>query len=635
MLDLTPYRWYEELRAAEKYRDQFLDDWEEVISHYHGPGYKSSGAPIFEESHDPENHAFEWISLIGTSMTQSNPRTRVHTARQGIARQAALGMQFALNRWIRMVGFKEVNELLVADYGLKYCVAAVFPRPMPGMGGAEGPSRWPSLRRISPRRYNQDPVSVERSEQRWRSHQVIRDKEDVLQEASDHPEAGWNIDAIMSVPENIDVQSVRGPGNDPNIPWHVDRHEISYDEIWVPEFQPDPKKGPDKGYNGAILTLARGETYDSAVGDASWIRPPRPFFGPRWGPYETAGGFVVPDDATPLSPIGATEAQADHLNAVARAVQRAVEDYKRIAIVGNGDPELETIITEGKHGYVYTCNAEDLQRNVVQLELGGLTAQFLAAEDRARQSLDRNSGMPEAMRGNVEGGATATEVNLAASGASNRFGRHIQKFRDLNVRLLRTAAWYLEFDDSMVPIHLGEEAARQLTDEQGQPVEEPVWQPGISKDQKFADFDDYDFEIELFSMEMSSEQQALMAATELDQLILNVGGAMTDPRFLHVDWKEYTQQREQLRGATGVGKLFDFEMARELAAKFLQMGSAPEINAGGKPQPRLNADLAGARPSPTGVSSPGLNRTRKAEGTAKMLGKNGRAPATAQGVQAQ
>lgn len=607
MLSTSPQHWWSEIRAAETYRDKFLEDWDDVVEGFHGPGYKPHRTQ--SDGGDPENHAFEWLSLMIPQITASNPRARVKTDRMGPARFGAQAQTFALNRWVSKAGLEETSEQLATDYGLKYAIGYVAPELLPNQPGDE-PERWPVLRRISPRRYLQDPLAIDGKEQRWRGHLVIADKEDLLERAKKNPGAGWNEDAIKTLPESTNLHKYRGgTGNEATSDYHVDRGEVSYWVLWCKEMQPDPKRGPDKGYNGALLFLGVGSGADGEA-DARWIRDPQPFFGPRWGPYQTSGAYVVPDEAIRLSPIAGTKQQADHLNAVARANERAVVDYKRMALVGHGDPDLELAVVDAEHGSVRGVKVDELNKNLAQVELGGLTTQMLTAEDRARQSLDRNSGTPEAMRGNVEGGATATEVGAAMSGASVRSSHHVDKFRRFQTANLKTVAWYLEFDDTMPAFTLGAEAARQMSDEFGQPVEEVWMRPGLAEGQTYDDFDDYDFEIELYSMERTSEQQDQMQAQELDFLVMQVGPAMlANP---HVRWEEYLQKRGELRGTQDYGRLFDVDMARELTAEGMEPMPTAQT-----PQPRLASDVAGARPvsgGPSGFRSRDNKSTQMVKG---------------------
>lgn len=623
MIPLEPAHWFEEREAATQYRDQFLDDWSRVISHYHGPGHRSGRTD--DATHDPENHAFEWLGIVTPQMTASNPRAGVRTSRMGAARKGAVAQQFALNRWIELVDMQSTNEKLATDYGLKWGVAAVFPKPQPGLTETGDPMSWPSMRRISPRRYLQDPKAIEFEEQRWRSHLVIEDKEDMLNRARKNPRERWNVQEIESLPAGIGVNEARGHSDGAYQYDSLDRNEIAYQVFWVPEYQPDPKKGPDQGYNGALLTLGIGSAYDTGSKDqAVWLRPPIPYFGPRWGPYQVAGAYVVPDDATPLSPIAGTQPQAEHLNAIARAIQRSIEDYKRIALVSNGDPDLETIVAEGQHGFVYATNVDDLRKNVVELELGGLSQQFLAAEERARQSLDRNTGLPDAMRGNVEGGATATEVNAAMHGGGIRINHHVDKFRKFLARNLKTVAWYLEYDNSIPPFVLGPEAQAAMKDEFGEDMEEVWMAPGKGPDQSFDDFDDYDFRIELYSMERTSEQQQMALAQELDFLVGSIGPMMSDPTMQHVRWADYLQMRGQLRGITTYGRLFDLVAAADIAQKM--MGA--QIQKGGPsslPQPRLARDMAGARKTNSGINGLNHKEPKRSMPSRELARSNGRA----------
>ena len=605
MLNLSPAHWFEEKQAAEDHRDQYLEGWDDMVERYHGPGYRQGG--VGSGPSDPENHAFEWCSLMVPQLTASSPRARVRTARSGAARRGAIASQFALNRWIQLVNMKAANEKLAVDFGLKYAVSAVFPRPMPGLRDSNEPSTWPSMRRISPRRFLQDPLALDWEDQRWRAHLVIEDKQDLLKRAKANPREGWNVDEIQNLPDGIGVREARnGPEEPAGAGETLDRGEIAYVVFWVPELQPDSKKGPEQGYNGALLTLGIGSAYGTGTKDqAVWLRKPVPYFGPRWGPYQCSGAYIVPDQSTPLSPIGATTSQADHLNSIARSIQSSIEDYKRLALVSNGDPDLETIVAEGQHGFVYTTNVDDLSRNVVQLELGGLTQQFLAAEERARQSLDRNTGLPDAMRGNVEGGATATEVNAAMQGGGLRVAHHMNKFRDFLARNLRTVAWYLEFDNTIQPFVLGPEAAAAMQNEFGEPMEEVWMSPGLGPDQKFSDFDDLDYEIELYSMERTSEQQQMALAQELDFMVTQIAPMMSNPQMQHVRFEEYLALRGELRGVNNYGRLFDMEAARAIAQTMAQTGDIRPQGTASTPQPRMGSDIAGARKTNSGIN--GLN----------------------------
>ena len=615
MLKLEPDYWHQEIEAAKTYRDQFLDEWDSQIRRFTGPGFKNDHAPTIEDDTDLENHAFEWVSLMVQQIASSNPSVRIRTTRPGPAQQGALALQYAINRWIRLVNLQATNESLVTDYALRYCIAAVFPAPAEGMISPEEPSLWPVVRRISPRRFLQDPKAIDGQQIRWQAHLVLRDKEDVIKEAKENPKAGWDVDAleaIGTVRSDDAVLHVANPERDVD---QVDREQIAYWEVYCPELQVDPKKGPEKGYNGSILTLGVGETQGDKEPQTAWLRKPRPYFGRRGGLYHVCGAYVVPDEALPLSPTVAVQAQAEHLNAVARAAMQMTEDYKRIAIVGQQDPGLEQLIATGRHGHVYTTNVEDIGRNVVQLELGGVTAQILAQEDRARQSLDRNSGIPEAMRGNVEGGATATEIAAATGGATARFAHHIEKFRRFQIQILRAVAWHLEFNDSIKPFSLGQEAVGNILDpDTGLPLEQPWIRPGLAKGQKMDDFDDHDFEIDVHSMSRTSEEQSMALAAELDDVVINIGSAMTNPgTAFHVNWEEYLRKRAETRGVPDYTKYFDFDRAREVAALLLQTQAPPPPEKKIEPQTRLVQDISGANPGP------GMNKERKPVSTARMI----------------
>lgn len=155
--------------------------------------------------------------------------------------------------------------------------------------------------------------------------------------------------------------------------------------------------------------------------------------------------------------------------------------------------------------------------------------------------------------------------------------------------------------------------------ETGLPAEAPWIRPGLDKEagQTFADFDDYDFEIEVYSMRRTSEEQSIALATELDDVVLSIGAAMTNPATaFHIDYEAYLQKRAELRGVPDYTRFFDFNLGREVAAMMLQTQAPPPPQKGtSQPQPRLLQDLSGARPG----SGAGMNSERKSMQPAKML----------------
>ena len=99
---------------------------------------------------------------------------------------------------------------------------------------------------------------------------------------------------------------------------------------------------------------------------------------------------------------------------------------------------------------------------------------------------------------------------------------------------------------------------------------------------------------------------------------MSVGPAMlTNP---HIRWKEYLEKRGQLRGIHDYGRLFDVEMAMQLAAMGMQAGQlgAPQPT-GQSTQPRLASDIAGTRPGKSPYGDVQRGRARKSSKPGKMV----------------
>ena len=615
MLRNEPSSWYDEIRHAEEVRDKFLQGLDEEIEKYHGPYYR--GDAKTGTNGDPENHAHEWQSLMVPELTAANPRVRVTTSRLGTMQDGALALQFALNRWIRSVKMKQLNTALATDYGFRWAIMHV----MPGRALADDeqwkvPQGMPRASRISPFHFIWDPNAINREDWRFQGHVIRRDKEDLLAEAKAHPDRKWNRKAIEAMASSTGGgygDSYRHRSDQKNL---IDRNELVYYELWVPELQVDPNKGPKKGYNGSLITVGMKQS-PGGTGEKSWyLREPRPFWGPPSGPYAFCGAHVVPDETAPLSPLISVRAQAEELNAHARAMSEAMAIYKKIVAVSSQDPDAQTKITESVHHGVYSFELPDLRNNVIELEFGGVTQHMLAHFETLKARLDRNSGIFEAQRGNVEGAGTATEVNYAASASTKRLGFFRDRFRSGILGGLEKVAWYL-IADSDTKIPMGAEANQSfVAQESGEPGE--AWWIGGDP---VSDFDAYEFEIELYSMQRPAEMQNQVLVAAYDELVMQVAPMI--PQLPHVNWKLYLEKKGNELGIHDFGSLIDLDVAAQLGARMMQQQFA-EPQASQRTQPRLGSNLFGKDvATPAGKAA---QPTQKREAASKILARgNGKA----------
>lgn len=608
MLNTTPSNLWEEYTAAKLYREQHMKSYKSRIRRYVGPAY--DGEARGDANYEPENHEFEYLSLIVPKIAYDNPRVKVTTTRSGSQREVAQALQSGLNRWIRDVNLRRSLSRLATDMLLGWGCAmvvqeqnaeateslqalaqqAMFP-------GDVGPVFRPKVHRISPKRIFWDPLALDISESRFIGHEWVMDKEDLLLRARQNPEEGWDYEAINGLSEDQGVNELRKGIDDKNKGNPPTRKEIVGIDIYIPGYQIEGQGTPAEGFNGAIFTLVSGSNAKGAVE----IRAPRMAYGPPWGPYVFFGSYYVPDQTAPLAPTVAIHTQVRTLNLHARACTTAGGNRKRIAFVSKGDNTLKNAVKSALDGEVVLCNTEELNNNLKEVELGGITPAALQALATERERRDRISGMSDAMRGNVSGAATATENAIADEAGSFRMAFLKQQFSDAVTQLLRTVAWYLYKDDRTV-FPLGQEAHQQGLPEgvdAGAPPE-PWFQGGMEPAGSGASFQDLDLEIEAYSMERTSESVQQKRLMEVVQIITQVlPAAMQSP----VDLQAMLNFIGDATNIPDLAKIINLPVATQIQGMMLQGMMASML----QPQPMMGGDAGLGKSkgvSPVGGSQP-------------------------------
>lgn len=586
MFDVSHKNLILEQQASERWRNRYLYDLEELVQSYTGPGYREFGVPM---QVDPENHTYEYIALVTSQWTMDNPRVRMSTHLGGMAEVDTLALQYATNDWIREVNLRDTLESCAVDFAMKYAVAIVTREPRPGVYEAEDAPWWPQVAPLDLRQYGFDPAPYSRKQWRYQWHEILMDKEDLLRLADEKPGEGWNKDVIKLLdeipnPYSRTKDSRASSSSDPDVP---DRKMVRLIEMWVPEFQIEGRS-PKSGYHGAILTIAPSLAAMKSGSTPTYPRDPKPWWGSRTGPYAFGGCYHVTGEAVPLGPIPAMKVQAQHLNDLVRATTAAIEDYKKIALVSSGDAKLAALIQESQHHGVYTANIDEVQKHIAQIELGGATQQHFLGEERARNMLDRNSGINDPQRGNVSGAATATEVTAAVGAGSSRMAYQILKFRGFVRELIEKAAWFIHNDTKYVANIAG--AIPALIDGRtGQPIGK--YKGGKPKSREATPFESIKVDIQVGSMERASETQTAMRMAAFDQTITMYAPAMAQMPW--VKWNKVIAKRADLLDMPEMIEMFDTELAMTIAASTIGMEQGPEqkVASAQSPQPFMTQTL--------------------------------------------
>ena len=625
MIDTSPQSLIERIRASEKIREGLLSKLDAQVQAYHAGSCGGGDTKAVAE-----NHIFEYVSMRIGQVAFSNPVVRVLAAGGSQRRDEAKASQHALNRWLRDTNFKSLAEKLAMDTFFAYGVTITKPEPAPGFDEYEDPIYWPSVTRLDPRCFGIDDQALTLETARLLFHQVIGDKRDLqrlAREDAGKPEnerAGWVASAIEDMTAGAGTDTGAGKTKDKTS--DDAEHQVSWYEVWIPGVRIKDENTPDKGYHGAIFTIA----YDAKEGKGSEIRKARDFWGPRWGPYTVYGIYTVPNSPWPLGPVQVAWKQIDDDNTHADVIDRSAKNYKRLMLVDETDRKLAKKIKDGKHDFVYTQSgfAKD---KVVQLELGGITEEMLAVKGITKDRADRMLGMSDAEKGMVTGDATATENAVAANAASVRTSWQTKKFWDACERNLKTVLHDLKTEDVIVP--LGEEAEMDLGAESpayvGKITAEawprqrrtlmqmypgmdlPLEVPPEALEDAGKGVDDMEVAIEIGSMARKDEAVEKMEADNFLMSIINVGNAM--PMMPHVVWGPLLDEWGQRRGYPDISRYFNLEALAALQGINVQNMVAGEEGGGGGSQGGQQAEAAHNQPrmSRTQRSTPD-SRSQKA-----------------------
>lgn len=569
-----------EIESAESFRDTHLVEWKSLIERFHGPSYRESR----EQMDDPENFILEYIALLLPRIVHDNPTVRVKSARPVSQSEAAGVLQVGINRWCKMVGIRNTLERIATDMLLAYGVALTVNEPRKGYVTSLTEDPYlPRVYRISPDRFFIDPAATHLDEARYMGHCWITDRDDLL--ASAESDKTWDIDVIERVAANTGVSDVRDDTDiDRNIP---DRKELVVYEVWVPELHDEAAELIDSVtdramFNGTIYTVVKGQAESGKKANMGMARAPRPYYGPRTGPYTVFGAYTVPDDPYPLSPIMALMPQIDDVNMHLRNMRYSASAYKRLLAVDARNAKMAQDIRDREDLYVVL--ADNLDPDALRtIEVGGITAQQVQYASMAQDRLDRVSGIHDAMRGNVSGNATATEVQVAESSSGLRISHLKRQFQESVNRCLRSVGWFMFYDDKVV-FPVGEDGIAIM----GEP--EPIF----SAMAMVGVFDDLDIDVEAYSMERVSEALLQRRSVELLQVIGNISQAVVAAP--HVDWKQVLSVVGNAMNMPNLGDMIDLRAVQQMRAQAQQAAAGAQ---GGKAQPRsvqeIIAEVEGRR----------------------------------------
>lgn len=588
MLDTSAKNMASELLAGEDLRDKRLGEAAKIVQQYHTTTYDGSAALDV-----PENHAFEYISLIVPQMIFENPAWVIGEAEM----DPELGsLQKAMNHWSRLANLRDVGIELAIDQCVCWGVGRIDQQPQPGWvpgqvnrNSSLDVPMMPMLRRIPQNRHIMDPLALRPSLARWHAQLVIRDKQDLLDEAERFPKKGWNKKNIAKMPTGTDLRKARPNREGMHT---IDRGEVCFYEVWIPEEELDESLGPQMGMHGTIRTIACGRGDD----EYAELRKPRPYYGPPGGPFVLFGTHMVPNEPWPMSSLYPIQTQVKDLNNHGVAMRDAAAKHKKLAL-GDALQERDAkAINNAKNGQFLLVKGLDKQK-VIELGLGGIDEVMLVYRNFARDLLDRASGITDAMRGNVTGDATATENAIAESASGTRVGMVKRQYQAGMRECGDRGGWFIWNDPrTLIPTGIGQVIRGGSPSDHAELIRRQF--PGIEIPDDFLNqpripYEAIDKQLEPMSMErldLATQQRNALQAFQLVTQAIPVMAQFPDA----TDWKARFEQLGKAFNDPNLARSVFPDKAMENMLALAQLGmaqpgmqgmSAPQQGGGAPPPP--------------------------------------------------
>lgn len=533
-LDLTPEGLSQEARDADQAVDRHLEGKRRIVRRFTGSFYDGQGAG----HEDIDNRVYEYITQVLPQIIWENPKVKVTSASMNpSARIASTALQIGMNQWTRVRRTRNELVHIVNDALLAAGFSTVTRRHNPHFRRRSyGSPQMPELYHMPPERMVYDALADKITTCRFKGHKSLVDRDALLEDAK-HDDS-WNVDAIQSLSNTSEQrrkerQDQSAPGGTSAL---ENRDEVMYYEIWVdPSETEQIEFGPEDGYNGVIYTVGVNTDREGST-TAAWVREPRDYYGPPWGPYQIHGAYVVPGDPFPLGPVTAAYSRVQRLNQWAETVEDAAMKYKRIVLYPAENKKLGLAL-KNDNDMVIPVPGLNKNSEPIVIEVGGITEQHVGYQQILNEQADRALGMDDAQRGNVDPDASATAVAVADNAGTIRLSFIKAQIAESIRDGLANVMWYL-YHDNGVAFALGEEALTELlkADPLNFNAQSDPWFLGGGFSDGNASFNDLMIDLDIYSMERTNEGLLQRRMIELFNIITQIAQVMPQTPF--VNWRK-------------------------------------------------------------------------------------------------
>jgi len=577
-LDLE--KWEQRIRTDEYERDRHLEAYDQMIRSYHGHGYEASDDPI-----SPENFYHSYVTNTVPGLVERNPRMRTRSRRPGSEDVLSVPLRHGLNRWCKDEDLEEVLKEIATGFCFTWDVGMVTNEPDMHQGSVEDRSLFkngrlrdkrgkyrPRMYEIHPRLFAVDSRATSMDRTEYQFHRWFASAADIEEEAA-NPDSDWDLDEVSTLV--LDAGSTRDAASavDPRRGNQVDSlnaDQLEFLSIWVPGLETDGK-GPDEGYNGSILTLARSNTGNEAN---KWRmpKPPLPYFGPETGPYEEFGAYKVNGKLWPMGPLCANYGNIEALNATTRGIDIANAEGKNALLYDQSNMEAAEAINNADSGVL--VGIPNLQStSILPATFGFASPQQYTAHAMHKDVLQRNSGMNDASQGNVTGKGTATENAISNETTMRRSAALYHTFSKSVVRCLEKVAHFFFWDED-IEFLLGEEFFEAESDLDLPPGSKAVFRGGQQKSNRSVSLQDYEIEIEPYSMGRTDQVQLSSSLGIWTNYLMTT--AQMRQAFPWIDWQAMDELYAMQLNMPEFARIVDNQAAMA-SEPFLEGGETEQV----------------------------------------------------------
>lgn len=613
--NVEPDNLYKEFEAARKYWLAGSQLASELSKKCAGEAYSGRTKDVAT----PENYVYTHTLHTTARLTSGTQRPRYTTKKRDMSARVEEHEEFG-RRWARDTRWDAEFERCVQDMCNGGAVALVAQRARRGYEHFQDPPQTPSATRIPGHLWGCDPLATSFETIRYAFHLCIEYHPDIVAVAEQ--DKSWNLEAVRAM--------VKEPmSNARNVPrYGVNRDEVTYVVMWVPGHrlpESDPvwqEMAPElrEKCHGTIFTFglcSKPAWLGLATKESpEYLRKPRPYFGPRQGPYVYGGFLNVPNEVRTTAPLIANLGQIEQLNAQVRSNDKIANAAKTGVFVDGMSPDHSVAVQNFEHGEWVQVPGLDKQRFEI-VTIPGITADARARELELGARVRRNLMMPDTALGEASGAATLGENQIADSHLSMVTAYMDRKALDFSAQVFLRVAYWVENDARTVVAHDGGIMIGGRTREDMRNGIGRLRRVNMIDEAEMADmlamlpeedgapvsFDDLDITVERVRQDNESLQKFTAATGFMMQVaeLATTGIAPGLQALLDRAADEY--------GVAEIAQVFDLEAAAEVAAK----ANEP------KPEPRTVAPPE-FKPRTTGApTAKGRTPANKPEAQAAKL----------------